>query len=119
VGAILYEQNGRHLHGTRCWGELETIQAQRITERLHIFLSFQEDALGIELRSHIGIENLLWASDYPHAESTFPRSREIVDRILQGIPEAELVQIAGANTARLDRFSTEKMPLHTGPGASL
>ena len=67
----------------------------------NIFLSFQEDALGIELRSHIGVENLLWASDYPHAESTFPQSRAIVDRILRGVPETEQVQIAGANTARL------------------
>jgi uncharacterized protein len=80
--------------------------------RQHIFLSFQEDALGIELRSHIGIENLLWASDYPHAESTFPRSREIVDRILQGVPETEQIQIAGANTAQLYHFSTEKLCLH-------
>jgi predicted TIM-barrel fold metal-dependent hydrolase len=69
--------------------------------RQNIFLSFQEDAPGIQLRSYIGVENLLWASDYPHAESTFPRSREIVDRILQGVPEAEQVQVAGANTRRL------------------
>ena len=80
--------------------------------RQNIFLSFQEDALGIELRSHIGVENLLWASDYPHAESTFPQSRAIVDRILRGVPEPEQVQIAGANTARLYHFSTEKPRPH-------
>jgi predicted TIM-barrel fold metal-dependent hydrolase len=80
--------------------------------RQNIFLSFQEDALGIQLRSHIGVENLLWASDYPHAESTFPQSRAIVGRILQGVPEAEQVQIAGANTARLYNFSTAKLHTH-------
>ena len=52
--------------------------------RRNIFISFQEDDLGIQLRAHIGVENLLWGSDYPHAESTFPRSREIVARILRG-----------------------------------
>jgi predicted TIM-barrel fold metal-dependent hydrolase len=72
--------------------------------RRNVFISFQEDALGLQLRAHIGIENLLWGSDYPHAESTFPRSREIVDRILQGIPEAEQAQIAGENVARLYHF---------------
>jgi len=77
--------------------------------RHNIFLSFQEDAVGIQLRSHIGVENLLWASDYPHAESTFPHSRAIVDRILQSVPEAEQVKIAGANTARLYHFRTEKL----------
>jgi predicted TIM-barrel fold metal-dependent hydrolase len=72
--------------------------------RRNVFISFQEDDLGIQLRSHIGVENLLWGSDYPHAESTFPRSRQIVDRILQGIPETEQAMIAGANAARLYHF---------------
>jgi predicted TIM-barrel fold metal-dependent hydrolase len=73
--------------------------------RRNIFISFQEDDLGIQLRAHIGVENLLWGSDYPHAESTFPRSREIVDRLLQGVPEVEQALIAGGNAARLYRFS--------------
>ena len=46
--------------------------------RQNVFISFQEDALGIQLRSYVGVENLMWGSDYPHAESTFPRSRKIV-----------------------------------------
>ncbi len=50
----------------------------------NIFLSFQEDAVGIQMRALLGVETLLWASDYPHAESTFPHSRAIVERILQG-----------------------------------
>ncbi len=73
--------------------------------RRNIFISFQEDDLGIRLRSDIGIDNLLWGSDYPHAESTFPRSREIVERILQGVPEDEQAKIAGGNAARLYRFA--------------
>ena len=72
--------------------------------RQNIFLSFQEDAVGIQLRALLGVETLLWGSDYPHAESTFPRSRAIVERILQGVPDEEKVQIAGGNTARLYRF---------------
>ena len=73
--------------------------------RGNIFISFQEDDLGIQLRSHIGVENLMWGSDYPHAESTFPKSREIVARILKGIPDEEKAKIAGANAARLYHFN--------------
>jgi predicted TIM-barrel fold metal-dependent hydrolase len=40
-------------------------------------------------------------SDYPHAESTWPRSQEILERILVGIPDDEKAKIAGANVARL------------------
>ena len=36
--------------------------------------------------------------------STFPRSRAIVERILQGVPDEEQVLIAGGNTARLYHF---------------
>ena len=28
----------------------------------------------------------MWGADYPHSESTFPRSRETLDRILDGVP---------------------------------
>jgi predicted TIM-barrel fold metal-dependent hydrolase len=71
----------------------------------NVFISFQEDVLGIQLRSYVGVENLMWGSDYPHAESTFPRSREIVDRILQGVPDEEKRKIVGENVARLYHFS--------------
>ena len=67
----------------------------------NMFISFQEDDLGIDLRQYVGVETLMWGSDYPHAESTFPRSREIVDRILDGVPEDEKALIAGENCARM------------------
>jgi predicted TIM-barrel fold metal-dependent hydrolase len=73
--------------------------------RRNVFISFQEDDLGIQLRSVIGVENLMWGSDYPHAESTFPKSREIVERILKDVPEEEQAMIAGANAARLYHFT--------------
>ena len=73
--------------------------------RRNVFIGFQEDDLGIQFRHHIGVENLLWGSDYPHAESTFPRSREILERIFEGVPEDEKAKIVGENTARLYHFS--------------
>jgi hypothetical protein len=44
-------------------------------------LSFQEDAIGIRLRDVIGVDNMMWGSDYPHSESTFPQSRKILAEI--------------------------------------
>ena len=73
--------------------------------RSNIFIGFQEDDLGIELRHHIGVDNLQWGSDYPHAESTFPKSREILERILEGVPEEEKAKITGSNAAKLYRFN--------------
>jgi predicted TIM-barrel fold metal-dependent hydrolase len=72
--------------------------------RRNVFISFQEDDLGIQLRSLIGVQNLMWGSDYPHAESTFPKSRQIVERILKDVPDEEKTMIAGVNAARLYHF---------------
>ena len=72
--------------------------------RSNIFISFQEDPLGIQLRSHIGVDNLMWASDYPHSESTFPKSGEIVEELLRDVPEQEKAKIAGGNSASLYGF---------------
>ena len=32
---------------------------------------------------------MMWGSDYPHSESTFPQSRKIVAEILAGVPDDE------------------------------
>jgi predicted TIM-barrel fold metal-dependent hydrolase len=66
-----------------------------------VFAAFQEDALGIRDRHIIGVDNLLWGSDYPHVESTFPRSREIIEGILADCTEEEKAKIAGGNGARI------------------
>jgi predicted TIM-barrel fold metal-dependent hydrolase len=67
----------------------------------NVFLGFQEDGLGIRLRDLIGVDNLLWGSDYPHAESTFPKSKEILDDILADCTEDEKAKIVGGNAARI------------------
>ena len=70
----------------------------------NVFLGFQEDALGIRDRDIIGVDQLMWGSDYPHDESTFPRSREIIDEILADCTEQEKAKIVGGNAARVYRL---------------
>ena len=70
----------------------------------NVYLSFQEDDLGIQMRHIIGVDSLMWGSDYPHAESTWPRSQEILEEMLGGVPEDEKSKIAGGNAARLYHF---------------
>ena len=55
----------------------------------------------IRLRDVIGVGNMMWGSDYPHSESTFPQSRRILAEILAGVPDDEQAEIAGGNTARV------------------
>ena len=69
--------------------------------RTNVFLGFQEDALGIRDRHIIGVDTLMWGADYPHPESTFPRSRQIIEEILVDCTEEEKAKIVGSNAARV------------------
>ena len=68
------------------------------------FAGFQEDAIGLRNRDVIGVDTLMWGSDYPHTESTFPRSRQIVAQILAEVPADEITKIVSSNCAKLYRF---------------
>jgi len=39
------------------------------------------------LRGIIGVDNMMWGSDYPRSESTFPQSRKILAEILSGVDD--------------------------------
>ena len=67
----------------------------------NVFVSFAEDEVAIANRELIGVDNLMWGNDYPHGESTFPHSREIVGRHLAGVSEAERVALTASNVAAL------------------
>ncbi|HET7341523.1 MAG TPA: amidohydrolase family protein [Methylomirabilota bacterium] len=77
--------------------------------RRNVVLSFQEDAIGVRLRDVIGVDNLMWGSDYPHSESTFPQSRKILAEILAGVPDDEQAKIASGTTARVYGFDTGRL----------
>ncbi|MGE4652569.1 MAG: amidohydrolase family protein [Myxococcota bacterium] len=77
--------------------------------RSNCFVSFQEDAVGIRTRDIFGVHTLMWGSDYPHTESTFPRSREIVGKILADVPEDEQALIVRDNAAKLYGFDVEAL----------
>ena len=52
--------------------------------RRNMFVEFMEDDLGVQLRDQIGVENMLWGSDFPHAESTWPKSRDFLEPHVRG-----------------------------------
>ncbi|TCM20469.1 amidohydrolase family protein [Novosphingobium sp. PhB165] len=69
--------------------------------------SFQTDRACIMSRSVTGTSALLWGADYPHHEGTFPRSREVIAHLFDGIDisEREKADIVGGNAARLFRLN--------------
>jgi len=81
-----------------------TLTPREIIAR-QVACSFQTDRAGIMSRSVTSPKALLWGSDYPHHEGTFPRSREVLAHLFDGIDisEQDKADIVGANAGRLFR----------------
>ena len=78
--------------------------------RSNVFASFQEDRTGVRVRDTFGVQTLMWGSDYPHTESTFPRSRQILADMLADVPPAEVAAIVSSNAATLYHFDLPEVP---------
>jgi predicted TIM-barrel fold metal-dependent hydrolase len=72
--------------------------------RRNMFVEFMEDDLGVKIRDNIGVDNMLWGSDFPHSESTWPQSKQFLDRIFAGVPEEDRRKITCENAAQLFGF---------------
>lgn len=74
--------------------------------RAQVKCSFQYDRACIMSRSVTGHEALMWGSDYPHAEGTFPFTPAVLGKLFDGIEisEREKADILGGNAARLFRL---------------
>jgi predicted TIM-barrel fold metal-dependent hydrolase len=70
-----------------------------VRRQCHVTLG--ADRTPILAREITGVEPLMWASDYPHPEGTFPESQQVVARIFADVPEDEMQAIVGGNAARL------------------
>ena len=69
--------------------------------RRQMYVTFQEEKLGVQLIPHIGEDNVMWASDYPHPDGTFPESREAVEKIFAGIDSGIKRKVTRDNAADL------------------
>jgi predicted TIM-barrel fold metal-dependent hydrolase len=63
--------------------------------------TFEQDLIGVRNRYHIGVENLMWATDYPHPDSTWPHSQEVLGEHFKDVPKDEIELIASGNVSRI------------------
>jgi predicted TIM-barrel fold metal-dependent hydrolase len=91
-------------HGAEKYRAVSDLRLTRPpSETFHrqVYATFQEDRIGVESRERIGVSSLMWASDYPHMDSTWPRSREVIARDFAEVNDADRALILGGNAARL------------------
>jgi predicted TIM-barrel fold metal-dependent hydrolase len=66
----------------------------------NIYGSFIRDSVGISLRHHKGGKNIMWSSDYPHSETSWPNSGAEIERQFAGLSESERRPILFDNARR-------------------
>ena len=73
-----------------------------------MYVTFQEEKLGVELIPLIGAGSVMWASDYPHPDSTWPDSVGAIEAKLGGLSEDDRRKITCENAAGVYGFDQEK-----------
>ena len=72
--------------------------------RRQVWATFQDDATGPIAHKFFGEDNYMWASDFPHTDSTWPHSREVIEKDFEGIPESVTRKIVFENAKKLYRM---------------
>jgi predicted TIM-barrel fold metal-dependent hydrolase len=67
----------------------------------NIYGSFIHDRAGVLMRDMPGAKNIMWSSDYPHSETTFPHSMDVIARLFEGVPDADRRMIVGERAKAL------------------
>jgi predicted TIM-barrel fold metal-dependent hydrolase len=69
----------------------------------NVYGSFIHDRVGVLNRNLPGGRNIMWSSDYPHSETTYPHSQEMIATLFEGVPETDKLQIVGGVAKKLFR----------------
>lgn len=87
----------------RRWMEPQLEEAPSFYFNRQFWATFEEDRAGVVLAREgvLPIDRIMWGSDYPHTEGTFPHSREAIARDFAGLPEADVYKIVAGNAAAL------------------
>jgi len=72
--------------------------------RNQVMLTFEQEPLAEQFIPFVGADSCMWASDYPHTDSTFPNSLPAVEETLGALSGEDRRKITATNCARLYRF---------------
>jgi predicted TIM-barrel fold metal-dependent hydrolase len=92
------------------WEKFGTIGSQTIPRRPsdyirgQIWATFQDDPVGPATYKFFGEDNYMWASDFPHTDSTWPNSLKIIERDFAEVPDPVVSKIVYENAAKLYRI---------------
>jgi predicted TIM-barrel fold metal-dependent hydrolase len=85
----------------RSWGNIPIKEPPSFYWFRNMSATFITDFNGVENRYGVGVDNMMWSSDYPHHGNDWPYSRRTIDSMMSHIDRDERRRIVGANAARI------------------
>ncbi|MDP2014423.1 MAG: amidohydrolase family protein, partial [Actinomycetota bacterium] len=82
--------------------ELKEKPSHYLANQIHA--TFQWDPTGLRNIERTGVQSLMWGSDYPHSEGTYPHSRKVVQELFGEFGLADATAILGGTATRLCNF---------------
>lgn len=103
VGWIAHfvEQMDDRYWRNRSWGNIPITEPPSFYWNRNLSATFITDRIGITTRHAVGVENMMWSTDYPHHGNDWPYSRKVIDEMMGHIPASEKDLIVGGNAARI------------------
>ena len=98
------ERADRQVDRHRYWSGDDDLLPSEVCKRNFWFCMIEEPWGLNATRYEIGIDHILWESDYPHADTTFPNTQISTKAVFDGIPEEEIDQMTYKNAEALFRF---------------
>jgi predicted TIM-barrel fold metal-dependent hydrolase len=89
-----YERNHR-------WAKVKLDRVPSSYVKTNWYFTFVIDHYGVKNRHAIGVDNVMWSTDYPHHGCDWPHSRQTVARMFEGVPADERRKITYDNCAKL------------------
>jgi uncharacterized protein len=96
----------RHRHWLQ-GRELEKSPTEYVRE--HVYFTFQDDHTAFQFKDHVNIERMMWANDYPHSDSTWPLSQDVLREHTQGMTTDEINLVVHDNVAGLYKLDTSAL----------
>jgi predicted TIM-barrel fold metal-dependent hydrolase len=73
----------------------------------HALWGFLRDPVGVQMRHLIGVDKLIWGTDFPHQQGDWPHSRGVIDEIFAGVPEEEKYAMLVGNAVEFFHLESE------------
>jgi len=92
---MIYEAN--HFWVQRIHGLKPLARRPSEYAREHAYWGFFDDPFGVQQRDRVGVDRILWGSDFPHEVTRWPHSIAVMDQQMAGVAEAEKRKIMCEN----------------------